>query len=233
MLLGAYELLLSDPASFVRLMALVSFSLLVAVTVHEFSHALIATGLGDGTARRLGRLSLNPVRHLDASGTLMLLIVGFGWGKPVPVDHHHLSCGRLGMTLVALAGPLSNLVVAFLVAIPIKLGILGVSPLAIGRTNLVMTGGLREGLTDIAMMVVLFNLLLGVFNLIPVFPLDGSRVVGGLIPSRWSGPYAHVERWGPIVLIAVVLVDVVFRIGILWSIIGPVVTTLMTLATGF
>lgn len=233
MLLGAYELLLNDPASFVRLMALVSFSLLVAVTVHEFSHALIATGLGDGTARRLGRLSLNPVRHLDASGTLMLLIVGFGWGKPVPVDHHRLSCGRLGMTLVALAGPLSNLVVAFLVAIPIKLGILGVSPLAIGRTNLVMTGGLREGLTDIAMMVVLFNLLLGVFNLIPIFPLDGSRVVGGLIPYRWASQYAYVERWGPIVLIAVVLADVVFRIGILWSIIGPVVTTLMTLATGF
>ena len=233
MLLGAYELLLNDPASFVRLMVLVSFSLLVAVTVHEFSHALIATGLGDGTARRLGRLSLNPVRHLDASGTLMLLIVGFGWGKPVPVDHHRLSCGRLGMTLVALAGPLSNLVVAFLVAIPIKLGILGVSPLAIGRTNLVMTGGLREGLTDIAMMVVLFNLLLGVFNLIPIFPLDGSRVVGGLIPSRWASQYAHMERWGPVVLIAVVLVDIVFRIGILWSIIGPVVTTLMTLATGF
>ena len=128
---------------------------------------------------------------------------------------------------------MSNLVVAFLVAIPIKVGILGVSALAIGRTNLVMTGGLREGLTDIAMMVVLFNLLLGVFNLIPVFPLDGSRVVGGLIPSRWDRHYARVERWGPIVLIAVVLVDVVFRIGIIWSVIGPVVTTLMTLATGF
>ncbi len=233
MLFGAYDLLLSDPASFVRLTALVCFALLVAVTIHEFSHALIATGLGDGTARRLGRLSLNPIRHLDAGGTLMLLVVGFGWGKPVPVDHHRLSCGRFGMTLVALAGPLSNLVVAFLVAIPIKVGLLGVSALSLGRSNLVMTGGLREGLTDIAMMVILFNLLLGVFNLIPVFPLDGSRVVGGLIPARWTDKYAHVERWGPIVLIGVVMADIVFRFGILWRVIGPPVMALMSAATGY
>jgi Zn-dependent protease len=233
MLFSSYELLLSDPASFLRLTTVVCFALLVAVTIHEFSHALIANGLGDGTARRLGRLSLNPLRHLDAGGTLMLLVVGFGWGKPVPVDHHRLSGGRLGMTLVALAGPLSNLVVAFLVAIPIKAGLLGVSALALGRSNLIMTGGLREGLTDIAMMVILFNLLLGVFNLIPVFPLDGSRVVGGLVPARWAEKYAYAERWGPVVLIAVVLVDIVFGLGILWSIIGPPVMALMRAATGF
>ena len=112
MLFSSYQLLLDNPAAFLRLTVLVAVSLMVAITVHEFSHSLIATGLGDNTSRRLGRLSLNPLRHLDPSGTLMLLIAGFGWGKPVPVNHHSLSKGPLGVAMVAAAGPLSNLVVA-------------------------------------------------------------------------------------------------------------------------
>ena len=233
MLFSSYDLLLANPAAFIRLTVLVLFALLVAITVHEFSHALLATVLGDGTARRLGRLSLNPVRHLDPSGTIMLLVVGFGWGKPVPVNHHNLSRGPLGMTLVAAAGPLSNLVVAFLAAIPVKLGLLGWSGLSLGRANFVMTGGLREGLTDIVGMVIFFNLILAVFNLIPLAPLDGSRVVGGLMPRSLAAGYARFERFGPVILIGIVLVDVVFRLGILWGVIGPVVGFLMGLATGF
>ena len=108
MLLGSFQLLLDDPAAFVRLAVLVAFSLVVAVTVHEFSHALVANGLGDTTARRLGRLSLNPVRHLDPGGNLMMLIAGFGWGKPVPVDHRRLAHGHTGADLVAAASTLSH-----------------------------------------------------------------------------------------------------------------------------
>ncbi|MFQ6031162.1 MAG: site-2 protease family protein, partial [Dehalococcoidia bacterium] len=167
MLLGSYQLLLSDPSSFVRLTVLVAFALLVAITVHEFSHALVASILGDSTARRLGRLSLNPIRHLDPSGTVLLLVAGFGWGKPVPVNHQHLERGPVGVALVAAAGPLSNLVVAFLLAIPVKAGLLGWSNPTLGRATYVLTGGLREGLSDIVGVVILFNLLLAVFNLIP------------------------------------------------------------------
>ena len=122
MLLGSYSLLADDPSGFVRLAALVFLSLVVAITIHEFSHALVANGLGDDTARRLGRLSLNPKRHLDPMGTMMMLVAGFGWGKPVPVNPNRLAHGQRGTALVAAAGPLSNLMLAFLLAIPFKLG---------------------------------------------------------------------------------------------------------------
>ena len=233
MLFSSYQLLLDNPAAFLRLTVLVTVSLVVAITVHEFSHSLIATGLGDNTSRRLGRLSLNPLRHLDPSGTLMLLIAGFGWGKPVPVNYHSLSKGQLGVAMVAAAGPLSNLVVAFLIAIPIKVGLLGWSSPALGRANFVMTGGLREGLTDIVSMLIIFNLLLAVFNLIPLAPLDGSKVVQGLMPRHLAASYARFERYGPVILVSIVMADVVFRLGIIWGVIGPVVRGLVAIATGF
>ena len=233
MLIGSFDLLVNNPAGFIRLAALIIFSLLVAITIHEFSHALVATGLGDNTARRLGRLSLNPLKHLDPTGAVMILVAGFGWGKPVPVNHQNLSKGPLGMALVAAAGPLSNVMLAFLVAVPIKLGLLGWSSPALGRANFVMTGGLREGLTDILGMVIFFNLLLAVFNLIPLAPLDGSKVLGGLLPRRLAGSYTRFERYGPAVLVSVVLTDVVFNLGILWGVIGPLVRGLATAATGF
>ena len=119
MLLASYELLLDDPASFLRLAVLVALSLVVAVTVHEFSHALVANSLGDNTAKHQGRLTLNPVKHLDPSGTLMMLVAGFGWGKPVPVNPHRLAHGVSGTSLVAAAGPFSNLLVALPLAIPL------------------------------------------------------------------------------------------------------------------
>ncbi len=232
MLLGSYQLLLSDPATFLRLTVLALFALLTAVTVHEFSHSLVASSLGDNTSRRLGRLTLNPLKHLDPGGTLMLLVAGFGWGKPVPVNHHALR-GPLGMTLVAAAGPLSNLALAFLVAIPIKLGLLGWSGLTLGRTSYVLTGGLREALSDVAGMVILFNLLLAVFNLIPLAPLDGSKVVGGLVPPSMAEGYARFERYSPLLLLGIVLADYLLGWGLLWRIIGPIVDALASAATGY
>ena len=139
MLLGSLDLLLNDPASFVRLAVLVVFAVVTALTVHEFSHALVAAGLGDNTARRLGRLSLNPIKHLDPAGAALFLVAGFGWAKPVPVDVHSLARGNFGMALVAAAGPLSNLMLAFLVAVPIKLGLLGWGGPSLGRATYVMS----------------------------------------------------------------------------------------------
>ncbi len=233
MLLGSFDLLFSDPAGFLRLAVLLVFSLLVAVTVHEFSHALVANGLGDSTARRLGRLTLNPVKHLDPSGTVMLLVAGFGWGKPVPVNHDQLARGPLGVALVAAAGPLSHLVVAFLVAFPIKIGLLGWSSPSLTRATYVMTGGWREGLSDILGLVIFFNILLAVFNLIPLAPLDGSKVLGGLLPRHLTTSYDRWQRYGPLILVGLVMTDYFLNLGLLWGVIGPLVRGLTTAATGF
>jgi Zn-dependent protease len=233
MLLSSFNLLLDDPATFLRLTVLVALSLVVAITVHEFSHALVSSGLGDNTARRLGRLSLNPVKHLDPAGTVLLLVAGFGWGKPVPVTQQRLRNGRLGMAMVAGAGPLSNVVVAFLLAVPIKLGVLEWNWPSLHRIQYVMTGGMREGLSDIASLVIFFNLLLAVFNLIPLFPLDGSKVVAGLLPQHMAARYSRLERLGPLLLVGLVLVDYLSGLGILWSILGPAVRGLAAAATGY
>ncbi len=232
MLLASYRLLLDDPAGFVRLAALVVLSLVVAITGHEFSHTLVANGLGDSTAKRLGRLSLNPLRHLDPAGTVMMLVAGFGWGKPVPVDQRRLAHGNTGIALVAAAGPLSNMVVAFLLALPIKLGLLGSTRPALDRITHVMTGGLREGVADILGLVIFFNLLLAVFNLIPLAPLDGSSVLAGLIPADRAAAYARLQRHGPVLLVSLVMLDYFFGLGLLWGIIGPAVRGLTFVAIG-
>ena len=214
------------------MIVLVVLSLVVAITVHEFSHALVAAGLGDNTARRLGRLSLNPMRHLDPSGTVMMLLAGFGWGKPVPVDPRQLAHGHTGTALVAGAGPLSNLILAFLLAIPVKVGLLDSTQPTLDRVVHVMTGGFREGASDIVGLVIFFNLVLAVFNLIPLAPLDGSRVMAGLIPPGRAPEYARLQRYGPAILVTLIMLDFMLGIGILWRIIGPVVDGLTSVATG-
>ncbi|MCH8799855.1 MAG: site-2 protease family protein [Chloroflexi bacterium] len=233
MLLGSFDLLQDDPSGFFRLAVLIVFALITAVTIHEFSHALVATSLGDNTARRLGRLSLNPMRHLDPGGTIMMFIAGFGWGKPVPVDPSQLSRGHTGTALVAAAGPLSNLVFAFLLAIPFKAGILVPAGLSLDRVARVMTGGLSEGIADILALVIFFNLLLGVFNLLPLAPLDGSRVLAGFVPKEHAAAYNKLQRNGPGLLVAIIMLDFALGLGVLWGIIGPVVRGLTTLATGY
>ncbi len=233
MLLGSFQLLQDDPSGFFRLTVLVVFALITAVTVHEFSHALVATGLGDNTARRFGRLSLNPMRHLDPGGSIMMLIAGFGWGKPVPVDSRQLSRGHTDTALVAAAGPLSNLIFAFLLAIPFKLGILVPAGLSLDRAAHVMTGGFSNGIADILALVIFFNLLLGIFNLLPLAPLDGSRVMAGFVPREHVSAYNKLQRSGPGLLVAIIMLDYALGLGVLWGIIGPVVRTLTTIATGY
>ena len=233
MLLGSLDLLQSDPSGFLRLAVLIMFALITAITIHEFSHALVATGLGDNTAKSLGRLSLNPMRHLDPGGTIMMFIAGFGWGKPVPVDPRQLSRGHTDTAMVAAAGPLSNLIAAFLLAIPFKAGILVPDSPSLDRVARVMTGGLSNGIADILALLIFFNLLLGVFNLLPLSPLDGSRVVAGFVPREHVAAYSKLQRNGPVVLVGIILLDYALGLGILWGLIGPVVRTLTTVATGY
>ena len=164
----------------------------------------------------------------------MFLVAGFGWGKPVPVNNHKLSHGQVGMALVAAAGPLSNLAVAFLLALPIKMGLLDYSGIGFNRAARVMTGGFQDAMSDILGMVIFFNIVLAVFNLIPLSPLDGSKVLAGLLPPSQAVAYARIDRYGPVILIGLIMFDYYSSsFGILRHTIGPVVDLLTRLAIGF
>ncbi|OGN87338.1 MAG: hypothetical protein A2X23_05720 [Chloroflexi bacterium GWC2_73_18] len=168
--------------------------LLVGFPVHEFSHALAAYRLGDSTARFLGRLTLNPLAHLDPFGALALLLTGMvGWAKPTPVNPVNLSGGRRGEALVAAAGPLSNLVLAMLFAIPFR------AIVALGLRNDVPIELLR-----ILDFCVLINLALMLFNLVPIPPLDGYRVLLGLVDPRTAWrlrAYEPYAMYGLLILV--------------------------------
>jgi len=196
---------LDAPTLIARLVTLV-----IAFTIHEFSHAWTATELGDDTARRMGRLTLNPLAHLDFLGSLLLVVSGFGWAKPVPVNPYNFRNGpRLGMALTAAAGPFSNLVMALLAAIPFRLGLVNPSNVFVGGQLLTPAFFLSE--------FILINLTLMLFNLIPIAPLDGSKILRGLAPSEWDRLLLPLEQWGPFILIGLVFLGG----SLLGLIIGP------------
>jgi len=156
------------------------FVLLVAFSVHEFAHAWSADKFGDETPRMNGRLTLNPLVHLDPMGSLLLLVVGFGWARPVPVNPYALSRrSPAALMLVSLAGPLSNLVMAVIAAVPFRLGL--VSRFDTGA----VPGQILPTPAHLLMEFVFINLILMLFNLIPIVPLDGGRAVGALHPALW------------------------------------------------
>jgi Zn-dependent protease len=216
MLLWNLGLLRDDPAAFFLLVAIIGFSLLIAITVHEFSHAMMANRLGDPTAKRLGRLTLNPVKHLDPLGTLMLFLVGFGWGKPVPINPNYFRMNpRRGMALSALAGPLSNFTLVALLGILVRVGVVAwhspwswpFVPFASWNAGWVAA--------DIIGYVILLNLILGVFNLIPIPPLDGFNIAVGILPREQAAAMLRVERYGPMILLVVVFLG--YFTGFLWD----------------
>lgn len=164
-------------------------ALIVAATVHEFAHAYVAYRLGDPTPRAMGRLTLNPLAHLDPIGSLMILLVGFGWAKPVQINPANFADWRRDSILVALAGPLANVTLVFLLGLPFKL-------------ELVDSGsGVLFGLLGWGLQI---NAMLAVFNLIPIPPLDGSKVLVGLLPGNLAISYARVERFGFLILLALI-----------------------------
>lgn len=170
-------------------------AVLICLVVHEVCHGLAAYRLGDPTAKSQHRLSLDPLRHLDVFGTIMMLVVGFGWARPVPVDPRYFRDPKRGMALTALAGPAANLVLAELSALFVN-GIYG-AILVRGQSGL-LVGGLR-----FFYLLMLLNIGLGIFNLIPFPPLDGSKVVAMFLSDRAYYRWMQLERYGMIVLMAV------------------------------
>ena len=198
--------------------------ILLALSVHEFSHGLVAYRLGDPTAKYAGRLTLNPVSHLDPIGTLMLFLVHFGWAKPVPVDPRYFTNPKRDMLWVALAGPASNMVLALLSGLAIRF--INLNP---GLLTSSVIGN------SIGVMIVLslqINLALAVFNLLPVPPLDGSKILFGLLPPQYEHLAYNLERYGPGILFGLILLGFLTGFSILWAFIGPFVNFFSLLFAG-
>jgi Zn-dependent protease len=182
--------------------------LLLSLTIHEAAHAWTADRLGDPTARRLGRVSFNPVVHIDLFGTVILPLLAavshlplIGWAKPVPVDPRNLRQPRRDFVLVAAAGPISNLLQAAVAAIILRIALAaGGSAIAAGST--------AGTVVEVLFLAVQINLLLAFFNLIPVPPLDGGNVLLGLLPRRMAYGYAQLRQYGFLVLYALLLTGV-------------------------
>jgi Zn-dependent protease len=169
-------------------------ALLLAVTVHEFAHGWVADRLGDPTARELGRLTLNPLPHIDPIGALAFVLAGFGWAKPVPVDARNLRRPRRDMALVAVAGPVSNFLLAFVGLVAYQL---------VART--VADPFFALPLVGVLRYVYVFNLGLAIFNLIPLPPLDGGHFLPYFLPPGSWGLLRTLEQYGPMLLILLVL----------------------------
>ncbi len=215
------DLLSQDPGAFLLYVTLILTALVASFTVHEFSHALVATTLGDDTAKRLGRLSLNPRVHLDPVGSFMILIAGFGWGKPVPVDGRAFGVNALrSMMFVAAAGPISNFLIAFAIIVLFKIGIVE-SPLTLGSFRLLPWDSSPSDIIGQFLAIALtLNVVLGVFNLIPLAPLDGSNVALGLLPRGLAVSYMRFQPYGPGILMGIIMLDIFANTGIIAGIIS-------------
>ena len=189
------ENILNSPVSFLFYVA----ALIVAITIHEFSHAWSADHLGDPTPRLQGRLTLNPLAHLDPLGTILLFLVHFGWGKPVQFDPFNLRNPRRDAALISLAGPAANLLLATVCSIalrilsPLQLPVLSHTPFAVAVGSVTIIAFLQ--------ILIVMNVVLAVFNLIPIHPLDGFKIVGGFLSPQQAKEWYSLERYGMIFLL--------------------------------
>jgi Zn-dependent protease len=181
-----------DPATLIARVLV----LLVAFTMHELAHALTADYLGDPTPRRMGRISLNPLVHLDVMGTIMLIFSGFGWAKPVMVNPFNMRGDpRRSMAIVAIAGPLTNILLAVIFALPFRFGLVELE---------FTTSGVLPSLDFIMLQFVWINLILAFFNIIPIPPLDGSRILFAVLPAEMAYQLRPLEQYGFLILFALI-----------------------------
>ena len=172
-------------------------AVLLCLTVHESCHGLAAYALGDPTARREHRLSLNPLRHIDWFGLLMMFVAGFGWAKPVPVNSNYFKKPKQGMALTALAGPVSNFLLALLMLLAARI-----------FCDVAAYSEANQRILDFLLMVALLSIGLGLFNLLPIPPLDGSKVLFAVLPDGAYNQLMRYERYGMLLLFALVFFDV-------------------------
>ena len=194
----------------------------VGITIHEFSHAWSALLLGDNTAERQGRVTLNPISHLDPIGSIGVLVIavfgfGIGWGRPVPVNPSRVRWRQRGLAITAIAGPVSNLVIATAFVIPLRI---------------VDTATIDPNIITIATYMVLVNLLLASFNLIPVPPLDGHKILVGILPNFWYQYLAPLERYGIGILLVLIMSSFLFGGSILRAMYEPPFQALSSLMLG-
>ncbi len=209
-----------DPQTIMLLVPVI----LLALTVHEYSHGLIAYQLGDPTAKQAGRLTLNPISHLDPIGTLMLFLVHFGWAKPVPVDPRYFTNPKRDLLWVAIAGPASNMILAFISGLVIRFISINPGPF--------MASFAGQAFITMMYLSLQINLALAVFNLLPIPPLDGSKILFGLLPPRYEHLAYNLERYGPGILFGLIIFGMLTGISILWAFIGPFVGFFTTLFAG-
>lgn len=205
-------------------------ALLIALSVHEWAHALVAHRLGDPTAKEQGRLTLNPLAHLDLMGTILFFLVGFGWGKPVPIDPRYFKHWKRDTALVSIAGPASNLIVAFLAFS----GLLLMAPnaLSVDPWELLMGGGrgtFATVFTDILRISIALNLGLMAFNLLPIAPLDGSKILQVCIPYRYDHEYHVWMQRGPWILLGLLIAEDILGIPLLMGWIDLILRPILTL----
>jgi Zn-dependent protease len=190
-------------------------TLAISLTFHEFAHAWSATELGDDTPRLNGRLSLNPLAHLDPIGSILLVVAGFGWAKPVPVNPYNFRNPKLGIALVSAAGPFANFILALVAAIPFRIGLINLLYSHAGSQ------GLADAVATILYTFVVLNLNLMLFNLIPIGPLDGAKILRGLAPRNWDAWLIPLEQYGAFILLGLVFLGSFGRFSILGMIISP------------
>lgn len=192
--------------------------ILLAITLHEAAHGYAALRYGDDTAKRAGRISLNPIRHIDLIGTILipgaLLLLGapvlFGYAKPVPVNFARLKNPRIDSMYVAAAGPAMNLVLAFISALLMHLVIFFPPAAALV-------------VQEMLALSLLINVTLAIFNMLPILPLDGGRVVLGLLPTKWAIPFSRIEPYGIFIVLAFLLIPALLGFNILfWAILYPI-----------
>ena len=203
---------------------LIAPPILLALTFHEYAHAYVANRLGDDTAKKGGRLSLNPLRHLDPVGTIMIFLVHFGWAKPVPVNPYRLKNPKKDMLWISAAGPLANM------ALALASGILFRLLVATGETpdrNSIM--GL---IIYVVFMSLQINLALAIFNVLPIAPLDGSKILSGILPAGFGKLFYFMERYGPFILLGLIIFGSVTGVSILGGIIWPFVKFFSSIFAG-